>query len=200
MFSNQSGSRRWTHFRSALQLAIQRSAHKWTFEDFAECFPLYVEEDKNGSSATFNSISDYIEAQDFRDLDEMFKKYNVQENIDILHKIVTDAKDRKLMGDARKDIWQDHLDPKVAVCARTIPVLNSEAARLRDLIAKVEEENHLLELEVRGQETAITHANERVKELLDKVDTVCDMWQKLPHEEIESWTVQTKESLQPTFR
>ena len=67
----------------------------------------------------------------------MFKKYNVQENIDILHKIVTDAKDRKLVGDARKDTWREHLDPKVAVCARTIPVLNSEAARLRDLIAKV---------------------------------------------------------------
>ena len=67
----------------------------------------------------------------------MFKKYNVQENIDILHKIVTDAKDRKIMGDTRKDTWQDHLDPKVAVCARTVPVLNSEAARLRNLIAKV---------------------------------------------------------------
>jgi len=36
-----------------------------SFEDFAECFPQYVEEDKNGSSATFNSISDYIEAQNF---------------------------------------------------------------------------------------------------------------------------------------
>jgi hypothetical protein len=35
------------------------------FEDFAECFPLYVESDKNGSSATFNSISEYIEAQNF---------------------------------------------------------------------------------------------------------------------------------------
>ena len=32
-------------------------------EDFAECFPLYVEEDRNGSSATYNSISDYIGAQ-----------------------------------------------------------------------------------------------------------------------------------------
>ena len=77
----------------------------------------------------------YISSQ--RDLDEMFKKYTVQENIDILHKIVTDAKDRKLRGDARKDTWQDHLDPKVAVCARTIPVLTSEAATLREKIAKV---------------------------------------------------------------
>lgn len=35
------------------------------FEDFAECFPTYVEEDRNGASATFNSIADYIEAQNF---------------------------------------------------------------------------------------------------------------------------------------
>ena len=67
----------------------------------------------------------------------MFKKYNVQENIDILHKIVTESKDRKLMGDVRQDTWQDHLEPKVAVCTRIIPVLTSEAARLRDLISKV---------------------------------------------------------------
>jgi hypothetical protein len=67
----------------------------------------------------------------------MFKKYIVQENIDILHKIVTDAKDRKLRGEARKDTWQEHLEPKVAVCARTIPVLTSETMRLREQIAKV---------------------------------------------------------------
>ena len=28
--STQAGSKRWTYFHSALQLAIQRSAHKWT--------------------------------------------------------------------------------------------------------------------------------------------------------------------------
>ena len=36
-----------------------------SFEDFAECFPLYVEEDRNDASLTFNTISDYIEAQSF---------------------------------------------------------------------------------------------------------------------------------------
>ena len=29
---------------------------------------------------------------------------------------------------------------------------------------------------------------------------VRDEWQKLPHEEVESWAVQTAESLQPTLR
>ena len=33
------------------------------FEDFAECFPLYVEEERNGSSAIFNTISEHIERQ-----------------------------------------------------------------------------------------------------------------------------------------
>ena len=127
----------------------------YSFEDFAECFPLYVESDKNGSSATFNSISEYIEAQNFvsslrgcvlarshgkflqRDLDKLFKDYNIQESIDILHKVVNDAKERKARGDAEKDTWKDNLEPKVAVCARTVPVLNSEAGRLRNLISQV---------------------------------------------------------------
>jgi hypothetical protein len=32
------------------------------FEDFAECFPQYVEEDREGAMQTFNQVADYIEA------------------------------------------------------------------------------------------------------------------------------------------
>lgn len=39
------------------------------FEDFAECFPLYVQEDKNSASGTFTSISDYIESQTIVSMD-----------------------------------------------------------------------------------------------------------------------------------
>ncbi|KDR80566.1 hypothetical protein GALMADRAFT_240879 [Galerina marginata CBS 339.88] len=200
MFSNQSGSRRWTHFHSALQLAIQRSAHKWTFEDFAECFPLYVESDKNGSSATFNSISEYIEAQNFRDLDKLFKDYKMRENIDTLHKVVNDAKERKLKDDAEKDTWKGDLDPKVAVCARTVPVLKSEAARLRAMISQLEEENQELESELQSKVDGTNNANEQVLEILDNLDAVFQSWRDLPHEEIEAWTVQTAESLKPTLQ
>ncbi|KAF9563957.1 hypothetical protein CPC08DRAFT_661248 [Agrocybe pediades] len=200
MFSNQSGSRRWTHFHSALQLAVQRSAHKWTFEDFAECFPLYVESDKNGSSATFNSISEYIENQNFRDLEQLFNDYNIRENVDILHKVVNDAKERKEKGQTSKDVWKGDLHPKVAVAARTVPVLNAEAARLRAMIAQLEEENHELEAELEEKVTATNAANERVLELLDKLDTVYENWKNLPRDEIDEWTVQTAESLKPLLR
>jgi len=70
-------------------------------------------------------------------LDKLFKDYNVQENVDALHKIVTDAKDRKAYGNTGNDTWRSDLDPRVAVGARTVPVLTSEAERLRAKIAEV---------------------------------------------------------------
>lgn len=78
----------------------------------------------------------YVDASK-RDLDKLFNDYNIQESIDTLHKVVNDAKERKSRGEDGKDTWKDNLDPKVAVCARTVPVLNSEARRLRKLIAEV---------------------------------------------------------------
>lgn len=68
------------HFESALQLAVQRAAHKWTYvnarlnhlftqremlryEDFMECFPLYTSEDKDSSMAVFQQISSFIETE-----------------------------------------------------------------------------------------------------------------------------------------
>lgn len=136
----------------------------YSFDDFTECFPLYVEEDKNGASATYNSISDYIEAQNFvcalppptielrsfnsnlfnaqRDLDKLFKDYVVQENIDILHRVVTEAKDRKAKGDIGKDVWREDLEPRAAVSARTVPILEQETKRLCDTLAAVRDYVH----------------------------------------------------------
>jgi hypothetical protein len=79
------------------------------------------------------SVADLLQ----RDLDKLFNDYNVQENIDTLHKIVTEAKERNVQSLEAKDAWKPDLDPKIAVAARTIPVLNSEAQRLRVLVAEV---------------------------------------------------------------
>jgi len=121
-------------------------------------------------------------------LDKLFKDYNVQENVDILHKVVTDAKERKASGTVGKSVWKDNLDPRVAVAARTVPVLTSEADRLRALTAQVrtlrvffnsffdrfqiDAENRQLKLKLDEKVQAIAQANDQVLELLDKVDTV----------------------------
>lgn len=100
---------------------------------------------------TFNIISDWIEKQDRvcllkvatlpsaesclqDDITQLFEKYGVRDNIDILHKIVTEAKARK---DVTKDIWREDIQPRNAVYARTIPVLEAETAQLEEILARV---------------------------------------------------------------
>lgn len=72
-----------------------------------------------------------------RDLDKLFKDYSIQENIDILHRVVNEAKDRKATGQIGNDVWKEDLEPRVAVCARTVPILESEVKRLQETLAEV---------------------------------------------------------------
>ncbi|KAF4593155.1 Nuclear MIS12/MIND complex subunit PMF1/Nnf1 [Pleurotus pulmonarius] len=191
----QTGSRRWTHFHSALQLAIQRSTHKWTFEDFTECFPLYVEEEKNGPSAVFNAISGHMESQMHADLDELFAKYGVQKNIDILHAIVTEAKERSRQNETRNDVWREDLDPHNAVSARTVPILEAEVQRMRELVAEEAERNKRLQAELEENRTVQESESEQAATLLDKVARINAACASIPQAEIEEWDIQTAESL-----
>ncbi|KAL0570588.1 hypothetical protein V5O48_011371 [Marasmius crinis-equi] len=198
MFKNQNtGSRRWQHFEQALQLAVQRAAHKWTYEDFAECFPQYVEEDKNGSSTTFNSIAEYIETECLRDLEKLFEEYNVQENVDTLHRIVTEAKERVADGEEPgKDVWKEDLQPKAATSARTTPLLEAEAARLREVLATMQTRTSSIQAELEENVKAADEADTRANDLLDHLDSVLQKWKEVPMEKIEAWTVQTLEASQ----
>ncbi|KAG6873505.1 hypothetical protein C0995_014773 [Termitomyces sp. Mi166 len=174
---------------------------------------MYVEEDKNGASATFDNIADYIESQNVNDLEQLFKDYAVQENIDILHRVVNEAKERKAQGEVNKDVWRENLNPREAVSARTIPIIESEVKRLREALAEVwlaldvylsflrshqiQEENRSLQTQIEENVTAVVNTKKTAKQLLDKLDRVYDDWQNLPTEQIEAWTVQTMESLKP---
>ena len=76
-----------------------------------------------------------VTAQD--NCEELFKKYNVKDNLDNLHAVVTAARARKQTEYEAKDVWRDDLQPRAAVRARTIPVLEKERDRLRTEFAQV---------------------------------------------------------------
>ncbi|KAK7466349.1 hypothetical protein VKT23_005077 [Stygiomarasmius scandens] len=186
---------RWGHFRSALQLAVQRSAHKWSYADFAECFPLYCEEDKTGSMAAYNSIADYIESQSLRDYENLFEQYNLQDNLDAFHQIISEAKQRKADETVGKDVWREDLEPVGLVCARTVPDLEAEAERLREAVAAMEETNRQLGVELKENTDAIKATDARSTALLDKLDEVMEAWSTaLEKSEIQDWTLQTAET------
>ncbi|KAK0457826.1 uncharacterized protein EV420DRAFT_480628 [Desarmillaria tabescens] len=198
--NSQGGSIRWSYFHSALQLAVRRSARKWTYEDFAECFPTYTKEDKDGSTAIFNQISDYIESQSFRDLDKLFRSFNVQKNIDILHRVINEAKERKAAGIQRNDEWKEDLEPRAAIAARTIPKLQEENTRLREILSQIEQENNALSARLQDTAKRTDENDEQTLRLLKKLDDVLEEWKILPSEELETWTRQTMESTKPFMR
>ena len=62
----------------------------------------------------------------------LFRDFNVRDSINILHRVVTDARSRKQRGEMEaKDIWKEDLEPRAAVRARTVPVLESEVEKLK---------------------------------------------------------------------
>ncbi|KAF8142120.1 hypothetical protein EV363DRAFT_1150515 [Boletus edulis] len=189
-------SKRWTHFHSALQLAINRSAHKWTYEDFQECFALWCKEEPHGAEGIFNTISRHMEDQIHASCETLFREFNVRDSINVLHRVVTDARARKECGETEgKDIWKKDLEPRAAVRARTVPILESEVEKLRATLqsAKNQAMFEQMKSNVRRREEADT----KTTEMLETLDDIHSRWSKLPHDEINLWVLQAAENLPP---
>ncbi|KAH9988893.1 hypothetical protein BJV77DRAFT_722323 [Russula vinacea] len=194
-------TKRWTQFYAALQLAIQRAAHKWTYKDFSECFPLWCEEQPNGAEGVFNTVSSFIETHIVTNTNKLFEQYDVQKNVDILHQVVTDARARRQRGETADgggstgvDSWRADLQPRAAVRARTIPVLERERDLLRARLAEMEKENMELHEEVRENVAAQERADAKAAEIFAFFDDIYAKWKDLPMEDMQAWTLLTAET------
>lgn len=68
----------------------------------------------------------------------MFQKYKAAQGIDALHQVILEARARKAGGEAPgKDAYIQGLEPRAAVRARVIPVLQTEKERLEAVLAEV---------------------------------------------------------------
>ncbi|TCD65454.1 hypothetical protein EIP91_002668 [Steccherinum ochraceum] len=197
MSSITAGSKRWTSFYAALQAAIQRSTHKWTYEDFQECFSLWCEEEPASSSTVFNTVAQHMESGITNRVDELLAQFSVKDNLDKLHAVVTEAKKRKRAGDAYEgqDLWRENLQPRAAARARTIPLLEKEKDRLQAMLAELDQSNLRLQAEIQAHVKAREDADAEATALLDVLEEVTAKWNEVPMDEIESWTLQTAESL-----
>ncbi|KAJ7281575.1 hypothetical protein C8J57DRAFT_1298062, partial [Mycena rebaudengoi] len=185
---------------SALELAIQSSARKWTFDDFTDCFPQYVEENKEGARQTYEQVADYIENANKRDLEKLFQDYELQRNIETLDKIVSEAKSRKATGNIGPNVWSENLHPRSAAGGRTIPILEAQAKRLRQTLQMLETETQALASELQDTVNETHSFDSRSVQLLDKIDEAHGAWSKVPMEEVEAWTAQVAETSKPTLR
>jgi hypothetical protein len=83
---------------------------------------------------------------------KLYEEYDVQKNLDTLHRVVTEARARRRRGETDadtdpggssssnnnlKDRWRADLQPRAAMRARTVPVLERERDSLRARLADV---------------------------------------------------------------
>jgi len=197
MASNGSStpSKRWTQFYAALQLAIQSAAHKWTYKDFSECFPLWCEEQPNGAEGVFKAVSSFIETHIIADTNKLFEQYDVQKQIDVLHGVVTEARARRQRGETPgADRWREDLQPREAVRGRTIPTLVRERDLLRARLAQMEKENMELYGQVQENVAAQDRTDAKTAEIFAWFDEIYAKWQELPLEDAQTWTLLTAET------
>ncbi|KAI0343017.1 hypothetical protein BDW22DRAFT_1419756 [Trametopsis cervina] len=195
MAATVSASKRWTHFHSALQLAIQRSGHKWTYEDFAECFSLWCEEEPDSSSSVCSTIANHLESSISKGCEDLLAKMEVKPNVDRLHAVIMDARARKKAGYTGKDIWREELLPSAAARARIIPTLKSERDRLKAQLEELDQRNRILQAEMQANVKIKEEADNESYRLLDTLDAALSQWDDVPIEDIQSWTLQTAESI-----
>ncbi|KAJ7066592.1 hypothetical protein C8F01DRAFT_1248589 [Mycena amicta] len=193
-------SRRWGYFRDALQSATQNVARKWKFQDFAECFPQYAEEDPQGAMQTFDQIAAYIENTNLRDMKPILSEYKAQENIDALDVMVKEAKARKASGNIGPDISSAKLPPASAAGSKTFPLLQLQAQRLRESLEKIRAENLMLFTDLEKNVEEGNKVKDRVVGIVDKIENAYEAWDKMPMEDVEQWTAQisgaTRQGLQ----
>ncbi|GJJ11316.1 hypothetical protein Clacol_005548 [Clathrus columnatus] len=163
-------SKRYKNFYSALQLASRSVSSKWTYEDFKECFPTYCDTFPEEAQKLRTQLSEKIfqltKVSGFRHTshfsqvmtsykqrtDALLAENNTAEATDILHDVVLDAKESSSDLN-RHDKWIRNLEPRIAVYARTIPVLEKECSRLREELLKLTEDNERLVTQLEQNET-----------------------------------------------
>ncbi|KAL1747965.1 hypothetical protein HDZ31DRAFT_30834 [Schizophyllum fasciatum] len=201
MDNSSKASRRWVHFHSALQLAVSRASHRWTFEEFALCFPDFVEQDRDTASQLFNRTSDYIESQISRMIEDICKEHDMQASIDTLHRIVNEAKERDqaLAATARApppDVWSSSTTPRNAIAARTVPILRQQRDQLKAMLAEQRAKNAQMLRIVAENRAAAEVADRQVHETMDAIEGVISEFERLPVETLDSWAVTVHEGVQ----
>ncbi|KAF8508918.1 hypothetical protein JB92DRAFT_2731485 [Gautieria morchelliformis] len=194
--SEPGSSKRYRNFYSALQLATQSAASKWTYEDFKECFPTYCEEFPVKAQTLRTQMAKNILEVTKQQCDQLLAEHDAPAATDVLHEIVLEGRARKQMDQyPSKDVWISNLEPRAAVHARTVPVLQSERDRMLLELDKLAAENEGLVAELEANEIQQRDYDDRTSQKLDALDQVVASFEGLPLQDMEQWAMDAEESL-----
>ncbi|KIJ55287.1 hypothetical protein M422DRAFT_219900 [Sphaerobolus stellatus SS14] len=188
-------SKRYRNFYSALQLAAQSSASKWTYEDFEECFPTYCKEYPVKAQTLRTQMAKNILEVTKTLHDDILEAHHAPEGTDILHEVVIEARGKRQAGEDEDtpDAYSADIEPRAAVHARTVPILETERERLLAEIEKVHNENALLANELRACRKQKQEYDQKTVQKLDVLDQLVATAETLPVEKMASYSTLAEE-------
>ncbi|KAG9127002.1 hypothetical protein FRC07_001082 [Ceratobasidium sp. 392] len=202
----ETASKRYQRFEDCLYVAAQSCSSKWTWEQFVMCFPTWVSEETNTAGEIRVQVSNFMKNNLVKESTDLLRRYDARGAIDALDGAVAEAKKRLADGSAgsQKDEWRPELDPRTAVRARVLPVLEQENARLQkeleeasDLLSRtyfLEAQNRKYVASIEQKRAKCKATDQESKALLSRFEQVCQVLYNMDSEELQQWMLATDEA------
>ncbi|KAG8696367.1 hypothetical protein FRC09_008553 [Ceratobasidium sp. 395] len=127
---------------------------------------------------------------------DLLRRYDARGAIDALDGAVAEAKKRLADGTSgtQKDEWKPELDPRSAVRARVLPVLDQESARLQKELEELEAQNRKYVASIEQKRAKCKVTDQESKALLGRFEQVCQILYNMDSEELQQWMLAADEA------
>ncbi|CAE7216456.1 unnamed protein product [Rhizoctonia solani] len=192
----ETASKRYQRFESCIYVASQSSSTKWTWDQFVVCFPTWVSEEAGVAGEIRMQISKFMKDTLVKESSELLRLYEARAAVDALDEAIIEAKKRQAEGESanHKDEWKPDIDPRTAVRARVMPVLEREQAELQKELNELEEQNRKYLARIERNRAEYKAIDQEIKSRLNRVEQVYKIINNMDNEELQQWMLAADEA------
>ncbi|KAB5594980.1 hypothetical protein CTheo_1613 [Ceratobasidium theobromae] len=194
--ATETASKRYQRFESCIYIASQACGTKWTWEQFVVCFPTWVKEEGTVAGEIRMQISKFMKETLVKESSELLRRYEARAAIDALDKAIVEAKKRRENEEAGgyKDEWKPDIDPRTAVRARVLPVLEREQAELQKELDEIEEQNRRYIARIQQNRKEHKAIDQEILSRIDKAEQIYKLIKSMDDEEVQQWMLAADEA------
>ncbi|KAH7335284.1 hypothetical protein B0J17DRAFT_669398 [Rhizoctonia solani] len=192
----ETASKRYQRFESCIYVAAQSCSTKWTWDQFVMCFPTWVNEEASVAGEIRMQISKFMKDTLVKESTELLRLYEARAAIDALDEALVEAKKRQAEGENAnyKDEWKSEIDPRTAVRARVMPVLEREQAELQKELSELEEQNRKYIARIQRNRAEYRAIDQEIKSRLNRAEQIYKIINNMDNEELQQWMLAADEA------
>ncbi|EUC59692.1 GDP-mannose transporter, partial [Rhizoctonia solani AG-3 Rhs1AP] len=127
---------------------------------------------------------------------ELLRLYDARAAIDALDEAIVEAKKRQVEGEStnHRDEWKPDIDPRTAVRARVMPVLEREQVELQKELNELEEQNRKYLARIERNRAEYRAIDQEIKSRLNRAEQVYKIINNMDIEELQQWMLAADEA------